>query len=280
MSMTALGNQGGIPNNPMHPGKPGEPGQPGQPGVPGGGQQTQPSPGATAAAVAANKADVQAIEVSSISTSAVTNQTALVLRSLTLNPHSSFDLWSNATGTFDRTENVASISAGFDYRITPRWIVGLLGNWAMAEHIKGDAMDGGLYTAASQWGFYLIASEIMHRNPENYFTYAQLGYAARLGCLSGGPFYAVQYGTRRDTLQNQAGGWLSLPIGKWSPEVQVMWENNCKESAPSRRDLIWAGATLNYEIKPGLFINAGYNWEGNRHFKDNQVTVGFKIQLP
>lgn len=261
----------GPPNQPI-PGPPESPGQPRQPGV-----QVVTS----ATVVPSNTVNTQTLTLATqdIVNSANTNQSAITLRGLLLAPRQSFDVWSNYSGVFTQREDLVCINAGIDYRIMPKWVVGLLGNWVMGEHVSGSAMNGGIYTAFSQWGFYLVADEVINREPETYQTYAQTGYILKLGSLVAGPFYSTQYRTKHGLLENQVGCWLTLPaLGKLSPEVQVMWENNQKPSIPIRRDLLWVGGALNYEISKGLFLNLGYNFEGNGHVRTNTITGGFKIQ--
>lgn len=283
-SLSLWADQGGIPHNPTKPGEPGQPGEPGTPGTPNApgappasgisAPGVQPAAQTQAAAVAANKAEVNATNAAN---SASATQTAITLRSLLLTPHSSWDLWANATGVFD-SRNQALISSGFDYRIKPAWVLGVLANWAMARHYRGSAMQGGPYTALSQWGFYVLASEVYNQKPENWITFAQAGYVAKLGNWLAGPFYAAQFCGRNDALQNQAGLWLNRP-GRLSPEVQVMYQGNAKATIPHRREAVWAGGSLNYQLSRSLILSAGYNFLGNSHFQVNEVTLGFRVQF-
>ena len=263
---TAFGIMGGIPANPNQ----GNQGNQGGGGV--AGTQAQ-----SATVQAAQAAATQAVTLASAQQSASTaaTQTAIVLRGLVLSPHASWDLWANATGSFDGVKT-AAIHAGADYRVKPSWVVGLLANWALARHVDGSAMDGGIYTALSQWGFYLLGSEIWHQEPETYLTFSQLGYVANICQWLSGPFYSVQYSTKHDLIENQAGWWLNRSFGRWSPEAQVMLENNCKRLHHENRNFIWAGVSLNYKIAEGVFLSGGYNTESNRHIQTSQVTFGFK----
>ena len=270
--------QGGIPANPQHPNQ-GQ-GNQGQ-GNQGQGNQEQTAGRSSAAAV---RQRAQATAAAQIQTqtqdqavSSANTQGAISLRGLLLDAGTTFDLWANATGSFNH-KNVAIIQSGFDYRIKPRWLIGALANWAMAKEIKGSAMDGGLYTALSQWNAYLIASEVWHPDRETYITFGQFGYVAKIAQWIGGPFYAVQYSTRNDLIENQAGIWANRPLGRFSPEIQIMFENNCKRVHHEVRNFIWSGLTLNYKITDKVFLSAGYSIEANRHDQTNQVTLGFKAQ--
>jgi hypothetical protein len=271
---------GGTPGPNPHPTPgppPGQP-QPRQPGQPNQPIQTGVNQTVTPATSTTNASNIQALTIQGVANSASTNQTAIALRGLILAPRQSFDVWANSTGTFTPNENIVCINAGVDYRLMPKWVMGLLGNWTMGRHISGSAMQGGLYTAFSQGGFYALASEIYHQEPETYITFAQAGYIVKLGPLFGGPFYSAQYGTKHGIFENQVGGWLNWPLGRFSPEVQVIWENNQKPFISTRRDFLWAGGTLNYEIRQGLFLSLGYNFEGNGQVHNHGITGGFKIQ--
>ena len=268
VAQNALAIMGGIPANPNQGNQ--------------GGQGQQSSPAAVQQAQAAAQAQAQSAQVSLANTAHDQNtaatQASITLRSLLLSPHDSWDWWANCTGSFNK-ENIATISSGLDYRLAPKCVLGWIANWTLGRHVDGSAMNFGPYTALSICGVYLIASELYNQEPETYLSFAQIGYVANLDNWSAGPFYAVQYSTKHDLIQNQAGLWANRSFGRLSPEIQVMGQNNCIRLHHEQRNSIWCGLTLNYRVSDQWFISAGYNIEANRHVQTNQVTIGFKAQF-
>jgi hypothetical protein len=194
-------------------------------------------------------------------------------------------IWGSVGGYFDHT-SIGTGALGIDYRIMPHWLAGVYGQ------INGDNShnshtwgQGGLYTAFFEKGWYASVSGLL--GPNSYSVFGSTGYAFEPGNWLTGPVYSIQWdrvpsnlGFGRGTLlQNRFGWWLARPIGRFTPQLQAMYQLATQDQFPGEQNAAWIGAGFSYTINDRWSAFGFYNFEGNDRYQANQFDLGLRTQF-
>lgn len=194
-------------------------------------------------------------------------------------------LWSSFDSYSDG-QNLYQASTGIDYRILRHWLIGASARFGVLNRGQGLALaQGGVYTAVYEKGWWGVAGTLLGAN--QYTLYSGGGYDWHLGNWLLGPVINWQWDDDTKNTgfglghveQVRAGGRLALVCGRFSPELQVMWQGQYGEQDPLRDNAIWAGAGLWYALSDSWALFGGYSFEGNSNYQINQGTLSVRWQF-
>jgi hypothetical protein len=188
-------------------------------------------------------------------------------------------VWLSGTG-YMNSRNIAQVSFGIDYRLAPHWLVGALATYWQD---RGGFAQGGGYTAFYEKGFYGVGGFLLGVN--SYTLFASTGYDFRVGRFGFGPIESIQWDDqtvnssfgRGQLFQNRLGARAFYLFNRFSPEVQVQWQNQTQDADPLRRNAVYAEAGLSYLINVRTSIYGAYSIEANSNYQINQVDLGLRI---
>jgi len=213
-----------------------------------------------------------------------------------------WDVWVVGTGLFGHYDNfndnhysAGQFTIGLDYRVTPHWLVGVLGDYTYTsgswsgQHFSANTFRGGLYTSFWKGGWYGTLAGLAggtaydaHGTTNGFdgTAYAGTGYAWRFGSLEAGPWASIEYDYADGfvplrELFTRVGGRVAWHAGKWTPYVQVGWQHEYLDTWTGiDRNAAWGSVGVAYRINDSFVVFTNYSGEVGGDYWVQQIDIG------
>jgi uncharacterized protein with beta-barrel porin domain len=214
-----------------------------------------------------------------------------------------WDVWAVGTGLFghyDSSFNNQRYSAGqftigLDYRVTPHWLVGIIGDYTYAsgtwngQDFNANTFRGGLYTSFWYGGWYGTVAGLVGTTAYNtagttngvdWTAYAGTGYAWRFGQFEIGPWASIEYNNAQgfaplNEVATRLGGRVAYRAGRWTPYLQLAWQHNFWDTWTGiDRNALWGSVGTAYRVTDSFWVFADYGGQVGGNYWVQQVDLG------